>query len=57
MINYMLAAGVDPLGAVTTSRGECLGGQPGAAWLLGRRGALSVALGLVIGVELGRRCK
>lgn len=36
MIDWMLAARIDPLGAVI---------------------ALSVALGLVLGIEMGRRCK
>lgn len=36
MIGWMLAARIDPLGAVI---------------------ALSVALGLVVGIEMGRRCK
>jgi hypothetical protein len=36
MIDWMLAARIDPLGAVI---------------------ALSIALGLVVGIEIGRRCK
>lgn len=36
VLDWMLAARIDPLGAVI---------------------ALSIALGLVVGIEMGRRCK